>query len=84
MSKVKYAINKLVQKKRDSTLEGSTIGWNSNPLFMNGEDHWIKKRGNYLNSMEREGYLKDTQRTTQNTALNVDLFQNIFRHINIF
>ena len=28
--------------------------------------------------MEREGDLKDTQRNTQNAALNVDIFENIF------
>ena len=35
--------------------------------------------------LEREGDLKDTQRNTQNAALNVNLFQNIFsfREINL-
>ena len=41
---------------------------------MIGWDHWIKKLWLLFDCIEREGDLKDTQRNTQNAALNVDLF----------
>ena len=36
------------------------------------------RKGELFDCIEREGDLKDTQRYTQNAALNVDLFYNIF------
>ena len=72
------------KNKRDSsTLEeykDITNGYNSNPLLWLAAWHpWIKKRVNYLSSIEGKGDLKDTQRNTQNAALIVDLLWNIYK-----
>ena len=41
-------------------------------FFLIGGDHWIMKGGNYLNAQKGRG-IEDTQRNTQNAALNFDL-----------
>ena len=47
------------------------------PTFFSDGDHWIKKWDIYLIlfiCIEQKEDLKDTQRNTQNAALNVDIF----------